>query len=70
MKLIERILIIMDFDINGLSSLIIVTIFIYFRKRNPSLPQSYVALLFRVFIILLSQSLIVLDGTGDAGRFN
>ena len=62
----------MDFDINGLSSLIFVTIFIYFlAKRNPSLATIlYVALLFRVFIILLSQSLIVLpDGTGDSGRF-
>ena len=62
----------MNFDINGLSSLIIVTIFIYFlAKRNPSLATIlYVALIFRVFVILLSESLIVLpDSVGDAGRF-
>lgn len=62
----------MNFDINGLFSLIIVTIFIYFlAKRNPSLATIlYVALIIRVFVILLSQSLIVLpDSVGDAGRF-
>lgn len=62
----------MNFDINGLSSLIIVTIFIYFlAKRNPSLATIlYVALFLRIFIILLSQSLIVLpDSVGDAVRF-
>ena len=62
----------MNFDFNGLSFLIIVTIFIYYlARRNPSLATIlYVALFLRIFTILLSQIILVLpDGVGDAGRF-
>ena len=62
----------MNFDINGLSSLIIVTIFIYFlAKRNPSLATILYVALILSFLILLSESLIVLpDSVGDAGNLN
>lgn len=62
----------MNFDFNGSSFLIIVTIFIYYlAKRNPSLATIlYVALFLRIFTILLNQIILVLpDGVGDAGRF-
>ena len=62
----------MNFDVNGLSFLLVVTIFVYFlAKRNPSLATIlYVALFLRIFTLLLNQILIVLpDGVGDAGRF-